>query len=378
MGTAYTPGLKVSADAAVEKTRRLPVKGVVLVKAGDEVQPRTVVARAELPGDLETVRLAERMGMDPEELQGNLKFAVGDVVEKGQLLAEVSGLFGMFRTQVKAPCAGKIEYYAEVTGNAGIRKPPVPIEIAAYVRGTVKEVLEGEGVIVHTRGAFVQGIFGVGGERQGELLLACSSPGEILAPEKVPEDCAGKILVGGSLITSAALSQAAERKATAVIVGGILNQDLRAYLGYDLGVAITGDEDVPLTLILTEGFGTIPMAERTFQLLRSLNGRGASVNGATQIRAGAMRPEVIVPHVGVGPSSESPSHAAEAGAGILAVGTPIRAIRDPYFGQLGEVADLPPEPVRIPTGAVVRVLRMKLNDGRVVEVPRANVEIIER
>jgi hypothetical protein len=284
----------------------------------------------------------------------------------------------MFRTEAKAPCSGKIEYYAEVTGNAGIRKPPVPIEINAYVRGTVKEVLEGEGVIVHTRGAFVQGIFGVGGERQGELLLACSSPGEVLAPEKVPEDCAGKILVGGSLITSAALSQAAERKATAVIVGGILNQDLRAYLGYDLGVAITGDENVPLTLILTEGFGTIPMAERTFQLLRSLNGRGASVNGTTQIRAGAMRPEVIVPHVGAGPSSGSAGRATEAGAGLLAVGTPIRAIRDPYFGQLGEVADLPAEPVRIPTGAVVRVLRMKLNDGRVVEVPRANVEIIER
>ena len=119
------------------------------------------------------------------------------------------------------------------------------------------------------------------------------------------------------------------------------------------------------------------MAERTFQLLRSLNGRGASVNGATQIRAGAMRPEVIVPH-GAGDAARGEAPAAEAGAGLLAVGTPIRAIRDPYFGQLGEVADLPPEPVRIPTGAVVRVLRMKLNDGRVVEVPRANVEIIER
>ena len=45
----------------------------------------------------------------------------------------------------------------------------MPIEIGAYVRGTVLEVLEGEGVIVRARGAFVQGIFGVGGERQGEI-----------------------------------------------------------------------------------------------------------------------------------------------------------------------------------------------------------------
>ncbi|MCY3020538.1 MAG: hypothetical protein NTW87_16070 [Planctomycetota bacterium] len=382
MGTAYTPGLKVSPDAIVHKTRRLPVKGTVLVKVGDVVQPDTVVARAELPGDLETVRLAERMGMDADELQGSVKISVGQKVEKGQLLAEVKGFFGFFRTQVNAPSQGTVEYYAEVTGNLGIRKAPVPIEINAYVRGAVSEVLAGEGVIVAARGAFIQGIFGVGGERQGDILIACASPADVLTTDRIPQDCAGKVLVGGSLVGIDALNKAAERKAAAVVVGGILNQDLRAYLGYDLGVAITGDENVPLTLILTEGFGAIPMAERTFSLLRALQGRGASVNGATQIRAGAMRPEIIVPHAavaqssGLGPGSEGPP--ASGTAGLLAAGTPIRAIREPYFGQLGEVADLPPEPVRIGTGAVVRVLRMKLTDGRVVEVPRANVEIIER
>ncbi|MGD0092742.1 MAG: hypothetical protein ABSE73_22755 [Planctomycetota bacterium] len=374
---AYTPGLKVSADATVDKVRRLPLKGTVLVKAGEAVQPQTVVARAELPGDLEVVRLAERMGLDPDELEGNLKAAVGQTIEKGQLLAEASGLFGFFRTQAKAPCAGKVEYYTKVRGTLAIRKPPAPIEITAYVSGIVKEVLPGEGVIVRAQGAFIQGIFGVGGERQGEILVACSAPGEVLTPEKVPQDCAGKVLVGGSLVRRAALAKAAEGRAVAVVAGGIQDEDLRAYLGYDLGVAITGDENVPLTLILTEGFGEIPMAERTFNLLRSLQGRGASVNGATQIRAGAMRPEIIVPHNGEAGRSGGAPHE-KSGAGLLAVGTPIRAIREPYFGQLGEVAELPPEPVRIPSGAVVRVLRMKLGDGRIAEIPRANVEIIER
>lgn len=391
MGTAYTPGLKVSANATVDKVRRLPVKGSVLVQAGEAVQPDTVVARAELPGDLEIVRLAERMGVDADELQGHIKVSAGETVEKGQLLAEVSGFFGMFRTQVNAPCSGKVEYYAEVTGHLGIRKPPVPIEINAYVRGTVKEVLEGEGVVVRAQGAYIQGIFGVGGERQGELLMACSSPGEVLTPERIPGDCAGKVLVGGSLIRAAGLAKAAAARAAAVVTGGILNQDLREYLGYDLGVAITGDERVPFTLILTEGFGEIPMAARTFDLLRALAGRGASVNGATQIRAGAMRPEIIVPHVsseprpsGSGPLADARGSATgiapptEAAGGVLAVGTPVRAIREPYFGELGEVAELPSEPVRIPTGAVVRVLRMKLSDGRIVEMPRANVEMIER
>jgi len=316
MGTAYTPGLKVSSDATVDKIRRLPVKGAVLVKVGDVVQPDTVVARAELPGDLEIVRLAERMSVDADELRGHVKVQVGQTVEKGQLLAEVSGFFGLFRTEARAPCAGKVDYLTDITGHLGIRKAPVPIEINAYVRGTVKEILEGDGVIVRARGAFIQGIFGVGGERQGEIRMVCSSPDEVLTADKVPPDCAGIVLVGGSLVESAALKRAAERKATAIVVGGILDQDLRAYLGYDLGVAVTGDENVPLTLILTEGFGSIRMAERTFKLLQSLQGRGASVNGATQIRAGAMRPEIIVPQLS-GPNHLDDAAVAKTGAGML-------------------------------------------------------------
>ena len=48
---------------------------------------------------------------------------------------------------------------------------------------------------------------------------------------------------------------------------------LRALLGYDLGVAITGTEQVGFTLILTEGFGTIPMAPKTFALLSAHAGQ---------------------------------------------------------------------------------------------------------
>ncbi|MCX7804974.1 MAG: hypothetical protein N3A38_07255 [Planctomycetota bacterium] len=375
MGTAYTPGLKVSADATIEKIRRLPVKGEVLVDVGATVSPDTVVARALLPGDIEIVRLADRMGVDPDELTGNVRVRVGDEVRKGDLLAEVRGFFGLFKSQVASPCDGRVEYYTEVTGHLGIRKPPVPIEINAYVAGVVREVIAGEGVVVRTRGAFIQGIFGVGGERQGRIRMSCGSPGEELSPDRVPADARGAILVGGSSVGPEALKRAAAAGARAVVVGGITDRDLREYLGYDIGIAITGDENIPLTLILTEGFGRMPMARRTFELLRSQEGKAASVNGATQIRAGAMRPEIIVPAEGARDDDRAAPEGA--GAGTLGIGTPVRAIREPYFGQIGEVVELPPQPVRIPTGAVVRVLRMRIGDGRVIEVPRANVEIVE-
>jgi hypothetical protein len=64
-------------------------------------------------------------------------------------------------------------------------------------------------------------------------------------------------------------------------------------------------------------------------------------------------------------------------ANTLAVGTPIRIIREPYFGGLATVTDLPHQLVRIGSGAEVRVLDARLNDsGEIVTVPRANVEIV--
>jgi len=62
----------------------------------------------------------------------------------------------------------------------------------------------------------------------------------------------------------------------------------------------------------------------------------------------------------------------------LVPGTPLRIIREPYFGAIAEVVDLPPDLQVIDTEAHVRVLRAKLVDsGEIVTVPRANVEIIE-
>jgi hypothetical protein len=59
------------------------------------------------------------------------------------------------------------------------------------------------------------------------------------------------------------------------------------------------------------------------------------------------------------------------------MGRPVRIIRDPYFGLIGEVSDLPPEPQALDSGSKTRVLGVKLGSGDTVVVPRANVELIE-
>jgi transcription antitermination factor NusG len=142
-------------------------------------------------------------------------------------------------------------------------------------------------------------------------------------------------------------------------------------VGYDIGVAITGQEDVPMTLILTEGFGELPMARRTWELLRSLEGRVASINGATQIRAGVIRPEMVVTHEEEAEGAPEPDREQ-----VLQIGSRVRVIRDPHFGALGRVSGLPPELTEIETESRVRVARVRLDVGEEVRVPRANLELI--
>ena len=372
MAGAYTPGLTVSRDIVVRRTRRLPIKGETLVTVGQRVEPDAIVARAQLPGALQTIKLAERLSVEPRDVTPFLKVGPGDAVTKGQIVAEGKKLFGFFKAPtVESDAVGTVESISEVTGNILVREPSLPIDVSAYIQGEIVEIIPEEGAIVETRGAMIQGIFGVGGERQGVIRIAVNSPDEVLDENHIGTADAGRILIGGAGITAAAIRKAAATGVKGLVAGGIKDSDLIDFLGYDIGVAITGNENITVTLLVTEGFGFLAMAGRTFDLLKSLAGGEASINGATQIRAGVIRPEIIVP-------MPAGSQTVEAAGGPLELiaGTPVRIIREPYFGRLGNVTALPHQLVTLESGTTVRVLEARLDNGEVVVVPRANVEII--
>ncbi len=371
LGSAYTPGLTVSADIVVRRVRRLPIKGEVLVLLGETVTPDQVIAQAQLPGILQTVKLADKLGIEAKDVAGFFQLKAGDAIAKDQVIAETKGFFGMFKSTVTSEFSGVVEAISEVTGSVLVREPSLPVDMKAYVRGIIAEVMPEEGVIVETRCSMVQGIFGVGGERTGIIRVATAEPDEILGERHILDTDAGNILVGGAGVTFEALQRASTVGVKGIVVGGVKDSDLIQFLGYDIGVAITGQEAINLTLMVTEGFGFLAMAHRTFELLKSLQGKEASINGATQIRAGVIRPEILVPHAG-----DSPVQAVDDSAFELRAGANIRMIREPYFGKLGTVTELPAQLVTLESGTEVRVLRAKLSDGSEITVPRANVEIV--
>ena len=376
MAHAYTPGLKVTEEMTIQKERRLPLEGEVLVEAGATVKAEDVVAKADLPGNVQLLNVANLLSVPPEEVAEHILKSVGEAVSEDEVIATTKGLFGLFKSQALSPIDGTIEAVSDVTGQVILREPPIPVEVKAYTDGTVTEVLPNEGVTVETYGTYIQGIFGVGGETIANLTVVAASSSDALTAELIKSEHRDNILVGGSLVTTEAIQKAIENGVKGIIAGGIDDADLRELLGYELGVAITGSEEIGITLVITEGFGSIAMAEQTFTLLKAREGMKTSINGATQIRAGVVRPEIVIPFTPDTGASASDAADGEQ-EGILEVGSSVRIIREPYFGKLGRVTELPVELQNLETEAQVRVLRVRLENGEQTTLPRANVEAIE-
>lgn len=383
MAQSYTPGLTVSRGGVWRRRRVLPIAGEVLVAAGQSVAARDVVAQTLMPGDATPVNLARRLSVSAGDLVRSLLKQEGDRVTVGEPLARTKGFFGYFQTEFPSPVSGVIESVSKVTGMVIFRGEPLAVRVLSYLTGRVVEVVPHEGVVVESEAALVQGIFGVGGEAYGTLRLVATSPDDDLTEAHITPDLKGCVVVGGRRVTGAAVRRAVSVGAAAVVAGGIDDHDLRDILGYDLGVAVTGNEKLGTTIIVTEGFGDIAMARRTFDLLKSHEGRDASVNGTTQIRAGVLRPEIVIPLSHESDSSPSwPTRFNEAAdssraAGSLEIGAAVRIIREPNFGALGTVTGMPHAPRLLESESQARVVEVQLADGSPVIVPRANVELIE-
>ena len=379
MTHAYTPGLRLAEKLQIRKSRNLPLPGDVIVKKGNTVKSDDIVARTNLPGKVHSVNVVNRLAILPTDLRKNMLKKEGDSVVKDEPIAETSPFIKMFKSICLSPITGIIESISDITGQVLLREPPKPVQITAYVDGKVVETIENEGVVIETNATFIQGIFGIGGETTGELQIVVNSPDDIVKPEDIKEVHRGKIIAGGSIIYSDAIKKALDTGVKGIVVGGIRDKEINELLGYDLGVSITGSEDINITIIITEGFGQIGMAQRTFDMIKLREGAVASINGATQIRAGVVRPEIIIPYNDEDTSGKSDeSGSADGKSAGISIGDQIRIIRNPNFGMLGTVKSLPSKLQTIETEAMARVLEVKFPDGQTSIVPRANIEAIEK
>ncbi len=334
----------------IQIPRRLPMRGEVLVDIGDTVESPHVVAQAVEPGDFRIVNVARELNLSLKKVKSALKVKRGDAVSVGDVLAARGGWGGQV---CRAPIDGTV--VGSGRGKLLIESHPNMIRLGALVPGKVVEKWSEEGVLIETVGAQIQAAWGNGREAYGTLRMVVKAPKMPIRVKHIDAASQGAILVGGSRIDENALEQAIEMRVRGIIVGSVAPSLLEKF------------RQVDFPIIATEGIGSVPMSKAVFKLLRSLKGREAAISGLLNLRWEAARPFIIVPM----PAQEAAPVDPET---PLEVGSRVRALRMPYMGRSGVVAELPAAPIQLETG--VRLPGAMVDFGReeIAFIPFMNLE----
>jgi len=354
----------------LRKQRSLPIPGKVLVNVGDVVSPDTQIATALVPGYPVTIKVAAKLGVEQHQIKRYMVKQIGEQVKRGEIIARRKTFLGLSQEAVTSPISGTLE---SVDGNAGVCivvSPPISVELTAFVAGTVAEVLPNEGAVISAPAVILEGIFGVGGEKYGELKVLAGPDVEI-AESHITPNLHGCIIVGGNSISYEAVKKAVRCGVVGIICGSIDDKVLAKYVGYTISLPITGKEDIPTTLIITEGFGSLPMAPQTYSKLYSLQGNIASITGKTHIRAEITRPEIIIACDSKTTNTVSASNNTD-----LTPGAAVRIMSQAHLGQTGKVVGIGASLDELQSEVKSAVLHVALPDGQQVLIPRANLEAV--
>ncbi len=231
------------------------------------------------------------------KLKRYLKHSVGDFVEKGQILAKRvetgNGQSPGDISYARTPMAGLITGIDLENGVIRVEREFQEVELKAGFFGQITAIDE-KAIEITAAGKRVQGVCGIGGESHGRLRVALGNPGATLTESEIDVSDAGKVLIGGAFVTPEALKKAAEVGVAGIITGGADHLDLCEFLGQDFAVAITGSEKTAFPLVITSEFGEAPMEKELFDFLREHEGCWAHLNPTTHMRAGVIRPEIII------------------------------------------------------------------------------------
>jgi hypothetical protein len=232
------------------------------------------------------IEVARALQVKPSHIRGYLRKNVGDFVQRGEWIA-TRGSF----LRVAAPRSGVLKHVDTRAGVVTLHYDLEPVVVRGFVSGVVSRVHPEFGATIVTRAAIVPGRVGFGGERYGELCLrevadghACSDVG----------DARGKIIGSFEPVDLEYLRACADSGIAGMVAPSVENRDWVLFSGAEIGVGSTGDEAIPFTLVLTEGFGRHPMSPACHDVLAAANGRMVSLSGRTQIRAGVVRPMVVI------------------------------------------------------------------------------------
>jgi hypothetical protein len=337
----------------IRKQRVLPIPGKVVVRQGQKVAPKDVIAQANLTPEHVLLNIARGLSVSIEQADDLIQCTVEDFITKGDLIA---GPIGITRRVVRAPVNGQVKLAGEGQVLIQVEKPPY--DLYAGISGTITQLIPDTGAVIETTGSLVQGVWGNGRADFGLMYSKLATPSDELTIDQIDVSLRGTIILGGYCEDPAVLQKAGE-----VPIRGLVLTSMSAFL-------ISTANKMAYPILVLEGFGKLPLNPTSYNLLTTHKNREISVNAERFDTYSGQRPEVIIPL----PTSREPG--TPVAVEEFAEGQNVRITRAPFQGKTGTIEMLYNGPTEFPSGIRTTGAQINLSVGESVKVPLANLEII--
>ncbi len=334
---------------SVYKQVRLSQPGTVLVRTGQEVKVGDVLAETVIPGKFQVFDIVNHLGIHPSRLEQHLKRLNGEVVKKGDVIAQKPGLI----TRIfRASQDGKIVSLRE--GRVTLAMGEQKLQAFAPIAGTIVELIPGFGAVIGLTGNLIQGLWSNGLNANGTFTRLEFDFNDPQQRGRMPE-LMGKVVFSGAVITPERFRLIMAKGPAGIVLPSLVPALVKEALKTSIAV------------MSLNGFGDQEVDSISLDLLKEMQDQ-----------------EVFLLSDGVGRACEliMPGEAGKGSALFdedvtLGVGSLVRLLGEPYLGSTARVVEMPERAERFASGLTAKVAVVERKDGTLIRVPRTNVLLLD-
>jgi len=242
------------------------------------------------PEPFEVHDVAKEMNISEEDGANSIIVKANQKVVPGQIIAQQQWKDDQFL--LKYAASNMFGTIKKIDGHkVWIKSREISRKLYAYLKGEVVESDDYWSVKIKAKAYVLSGSYGIAGEKFGRIVTFDKKE---LTPEDLNLDYQKSILVVNGKVVEGTLEKAEKLNIPAIIASGCDLGTIRRYVGENFIPGITGGEEVKTGIILMNTFSSEAPIGEEFDIFKKYENNYISINGTTHIRAGAIRPEILI------------------------------------------------------------------------------------
>lgn len=369
--------LRVEKDVITRVTRVLRGQGELVANMGQQVTPEEILGSSVISAGFRIINLSSLLSVSPQDVEKLLVRKIGQRIYKDELLALKQGGFFGGKKVVTSPMDGVLDFLNNKTGELKIAFLPKKVNLPSGVYGIIEKVDKEKGhVVIRTQASRIYGVFGSGGSRDG-ILHILGKKDDLITKNALDSKFDQYILVGGSLFFREAISAAISSGVNGLIAGGISAKDYKSMAGGRLSFPKKLYNDIGVSVVACEGFGSIPIGDDIFLSLQQYEGKFVFIDGNkalislpsySSVSLIKVKNTILPEPVGGLEDTDNTKGILE-----LSIGLKVRIVGNSYFGEQGKILAIDESLSLLPSGVRDYVATIE-TARRKIQVPVANLE----